>query len=113
MLELGKAANVEIAKLVHAEESAFRLRTRRNKQLGLWLAAASDTIQDGLAYAKAIVAFGIVEPDDELLIQHIQGDLARRGVRIPEAVIRCEIQRQTTLAARDCATLQPSTVGRS
>jgi hypothetical protein len=38
MLELDKAANVEIAKLVHAEELAFHIRNRRNKQLGLgWL----------------------------------------------------------------------------
>jgi hypothetical protein len=110
MLELSKVANVEIAKFVHAEELAFHIRNRRNKQLGLWLAAELDLTEDALDYAKTIVIFGIAEPDDELLIQHIQQDLSRRGgVRIPEAAIRFQLERQTTLAVRECTTLQPST----
>src|SRR5512134_3235515 len=39
MLELSKVANCEIAKLMHAEEVAFHIRNRRNKQLGLWAAS--------------------------------------------------------------------------
>jgi hypothetical protein len=113
MLELGKAANFEIAKLVHAEELAFHVRNRRNKQLGLWLAEEMDLIEDALDYAKTIVAAGIAAPDDEFLIQHIQQDLAQRGVRIPEAAIRAELERQTTLAVRECTILRPSTVGHS
>jgi hypothetical protein len=109
MLELRKVANVEIAKLVHAEELAFHIRNRRNKQLGLWLAAELDLAEDALDYAKIIVTFGIAEPDDEFLIQHIQQDLSRRGVRIPEAAIRFELKRQTTIAVRECTILQPST----
>jgi hypothetical protein len=109
MLELSKVANVEIAKLVHSEELAFRIRNRRNKQLGWWLAAELDLTEDASDYAKTIVAFGIAEPDDELLTQHIQQDLSRRGVRIPEAAIRFELERQTTLAVRECTILQPST----
>jgi hypothetical protein len=108
MLELRKVANVEIAKLCHAEELAFRIRNRRNKQLGLWLAAELDLIEDALDYAKSIVAFGIAEPDDEVLIQYLQEDLLRRGVRIPEAAIRFELDRQTAFAVRECS-LQPST----
>jgi hypothetical protein len=109
MLELSKVANVEIAKFVHAEELAFHIRNRRNKQLGLWLAAELDLTEDALDYAKTIVIFGIAEPNDEFLIQHIQQDLSRRGVRIPEAAIRFQLERQTTLAVRECTTLQPST----
>ena len=56
MLELDKAANVEIAKLVHAEELAFHIRNRRNKQLGLWLAKELELDEDSLDYAKTIVA---------------------------------------------------------
>lgn len=102
MLELSKVANVEIAKFVHAEELAFHIRNGRNKQLGLWLAAELDLTEDALDYAKTIVIFGIAEPDDELLIRHIQQDLSRRGVRIPEAAIRFQLERQTTLAVREC-----------
>lgn len=108
MLELSKVANVEIAKLRHAKELAFRIRNRRNKQLGLWLASELDLTEEALDYARAIVAFGIAEPDDEVLIRHLQEDLSR-GVRIPEAAIRFELERQATLAVRECSSLQPST----
>jgi hypothetical protein len=109
MLELSKAANVEIAKLVHAEELAFHIRNRRNQQLGLWLAAELDLTEDALDYAKTVVAFGIVEPNDEVLVRHLQEDLSRRGVQIPEAAIRFELDRQTAFAVREYTSLQPST----
>src|SRR5574338_238099 len=108
MLELSKAANVEIAKLVHAEELAFHIRNKRNKQLGLWLAAELELAEDALSYAKAVVALGIAEPDDEALIHHLQENLSRQGIRIPEAAIRFELERQATFAVRECARLQPS-----
>ena len=108
MLELSKAANVEIAKLMHAEDVAFLIRSRRNKQLGLWAASQLDLIDDALDYAKRVVAFGLSEPDDENLIRHIHADLSRRGVPIPEAAIRYELERQTTLAVKECTLLQPS-----
>ena len=108
MLELNKAANVEIAKLVHAEEAAFHIRNQRNKELGLWAASQLELDEDALDYAKSIVAFGIVEPDDEALIRHVQEDLSRRGVRLSEAAIRFELERQTMLAMRACTLFQPS-----
>jgi hypothetical protein len=108
MLELNKAANVEIAKLVHAEEAAFHIRNQRNKQLGLWAASQLELDEDALDYAKTIVAFGIAESDDEALIRRIQEDLSGRGVRVPEAAIRFELERQTTLATRACTLTQPS-----
>lgn len=108
MFEFGKAANVEIAKLVHAEELAFHIRNKRNKQLGLWLAAELELAEDVLNYAKTVVAFGVAEPDDEVLVRSLQEDVARRGVRISEATIRFELDRQTAFAVRECISLQPS-----
>ncbi len=108
MLELDKVANVEIAKLVHAEELAFHIRNRRNKQLGLWLAAELELADDSLDYAKTIVALGIAEPDDEDLVRLIREGLSRRQVRIPEAAIRFELERQTARAVREFTALQPS-----
>ena len=108
MLELSKAANVEIAKLVHAEELAFHIRNRRNKQLGLWLAAELDLTEDALDYAKTVVAFGIVGSNDEVLVRSLHQDVSRRGVQIPEAAIRFELDRQAAFAARECTSLQPS-----
>lgn len=109
MLELDKAANVEIAKLVHAEELAFHIRNRRNKQLGLWLAKELELDEDSLDYAKTIVAVGIAEPDDEVLLRRIREGLSLRQVRIPEAAIRFELERQTARAVRECTILQAST----
>lgn len=106
MLELDKAANVEIAKLVHGEELAFHIRNRRNKQLGLWLAAELELAEDSLDYAKTIVALGIAEPDDEVLVRIILESLSPRQVRIPEAAIRFELERQTGRAVRECTMLQ-------
>ena len=108
MLELDKVANVEIAKLVHAEELAFHIRNRRNKQLGLWLAAELELADDSLDYAKTIVALGIAEPDDEDLVRLIREGLSRRQVQIPEAAIRFELERQTARAVRECTALQLS-----
>jgi hypothetical protein len=108
MLELSQAAKVEISKLVHEEELAFRIRNKRNKQLGLWLAAKLELTEDALDYAKTIVAFGIAEPDDERLIQHVHEGLSRRGVRITEAAIRLELERQTTRAVRECGITRES-----
>jgi hypothetical protein len=113
MLELNKAANVEIGKFVHAEEVAFHIRNKRNKQLGLWLAAKLELPEDALNYAKTIVGFGIAEADDELLVRRMQEDLSRRGVRIPEAAIRFELEHQTRLRGERVQHVTTSDVGRS
>ena len=108
MLELSKAANVEIAKFVHAQELVFQIRCRRNKHFGLWVAAQLRLDEDALDYAKTLVAFALSESDDEALIRRVQEDLSREGVRVPEAAIRFELERQTTLAMRECTLFQPS-----
>ncbi len=80
MWELDKVANVEVARLVHEQELAFHVRNRRNKQLGLWLAAELGLTEEALDYAKTIVALGIAEPDDEILVQRIRdGRVAATG----------------------------------
>lgn len=107
MLELGKTANVEIARFVHAEDAAFRIRNRRNKGLGLWAASQLDPIEGASDYANTIVAFGLDEPDDEILIRHVQAELSQRGVPVSETAIRYELVRQTTLAVQECIPVQP------
>jgi hypothetical protein len=107
--EFRKAANVEIAKLVHAEELGFRIRNRRNKQFGLWAASQLGLKEDAADYAKGVVVFGLAEPDDENLIRHIHADLSDRGLRIPEAAIRYELERQAVLAMRECTLSRPAT----
>lgn len=106
--ELRKAANVEIAKFVHAEELGFRIRNRRNKQFGLWAASQLGLKEDAVHYAKDVVVLGLAEPDDESLIRHVHTDLTRRGVRIPEAAIRYEFERQAALAVSESTLSRPS-----
>ena len=107
MWELDKVANVEVARLVYEEELAFHVRNRRNKQLGLWLAAELGLTEEALDYAKTI-ALGIAEPDDEILVQRIRDGVLPRQVRIPEAAIRFQLERETARAVRECTLLQPS-----
>ena len=99
MWELDKVANVEVARLVHEQELAFHVRNRRNKQLGLWLAAELGLTEEALDYAKTIVALGIAEPDDEILVQRIRDGVLPRQVRIPEAAIRFQLERETARGA--------------
>ena len=108
MLELNKAANVEIAKLVHAEEAAFQIRNRRNKRFGLWAASQMKLGEGAIGYAKTIVAWGIMEVDDEALIRRVQEDLSRHGVRVSDAAIGFELERQGRLALSQCTPSQRS-----
>lgn len=106
--ELRKAANVEIVKFVHSEELGFRIRNRRNQQFGLWAASRLGLTDDALDYARGVVVFGLAEPDDDSLIRHVHTDLSRQGVRIPEAAIRYEFERQAALAVRESTLSRPS-----
>lgn len=108
MLELNKAANVEIAKLVHAEQAAFQIRNRRNKRFGLWAASQMKLGERAIGYAKTIVACGIMEVEDEALIRRVQEDLSHHGVQVSGAAIRLELERQARLAMSECTLRQRS-----
>jgi len=67
----------------HDEDMAFRIRTRRNRLLGFWIAeliglagAAAD------AYAADLVAAGVEQREGSAITRKARHDLAAHGVRL-------------------------------
>jgi hypothetical protein len=82
------------AKFSHDEEVKFRIRSRRDKQLGLW--AASKFGLSGSAaeiYANEVVAADLGHPRDDYLPEKIANDAKARGVTLAVQDIGREMQR--------------------
>lgn len=67
------------AKFRHEQELAFKIRNRRNKLFGLWIAEehlglAADA---ATAYAKDVVMADFEAPGDNDMLGKVRGDLAR------------------------------------
>jgi hypothetical protein len=76
---------------VHDEELKFKAEARRNKLLGLWVAAKLGTSGDeALAYAREVVASDLEQPGHGV-VRKVMNDLTARGVPILEAEIRVKM----------------------
>ncbi|MGE5537849.1 MAG: DUF1476 domain-containing protein [Gemmatimonas sp.] len=65
------------------EETKFRVRARRNKLLGLWLAEQFGLKGDAAdAYAKEVVAADLEKPGDDDVIEKVMTDVRTRGAKI-------------------------------
>lgn len=80
------------AKFSHDEDTKFRIRSRRNKLLGLWVAkvfglsgAAADS------YAADVVASDMDRPGDDDMIEKIMADVAARGAKLDVVAIKKEL----------------------
>ena len=72
------------AKYKMEEERRFKIRARRNKLVGLWIAERSGMDQEqAQAFAKDIVMAGLETPDDADLISRIHQVMAETGRQIP------------------------------
>lgn len=100
MLELQKVAGFEIAKLSWSQDVAFRIYSRRNKHLGLWVAShlGMDKIE-AEAYAREIVAAGVQRGGNDAVVDRIRQDLAAHKVELDELAIRQEMERLLGVAA--------------
>jgi hypothetical protein len=80
------------AKFSHDEDTKFRIRSRRNKLLGLWVAKAfglSGAAAD--SYAADVVASDMDRPGDDDMIEKIMADVAARGAKLDVAAIKKEL----------------------
>ncbi len=82
------------ARFKHDEELAFKIRSRRDKLLGLWAAqhmgltgAAADS------YAKEVVEAEFSGPRGRGVVEKVARDFAARGVAINAARIEDELHR--------------------
>ncbi len=108
MVDANKCANYEIAKQCFDEDLEFRVRTRRNRLLGLWAAAELGLSGDrGDNYAKSIVTLGIEFPDDKAIIRQIVGDMRASGASCHEYAVRSEMDRLSRIAALEYAADEP------
>jgi len=74
------------------EETKFRVRARRNKLLGLWLAKQFGLAGDAAdAYAKDVVAADLEKPGDDDVIEKVMTDIRARGVGIDAKAVAKEL----------------------
>jgi hypothetical protein len=80
----------EEAKYKHDMELAFKVRNRRNKLFGLWIAEThlGKTGEDALNYAKDVVMADFELPGDEDVFDKVKADLAAAGVDLSDHLMR-------------------------
>lgn len=92
-------------KFARDEDLSFRVHSRRNKLVGLWVAEAlklSGTDAD--AYAKTVVQADFEEAGDGDVIRKVIADLTAAGVETDEATVQkaladCEAEARRQLMA--------------
>lgn len=84
------------------QETEFKVRNRRNKLLGLWLAEKMGIETSGSdAYAKEVVMSDLDEPGDEDVIRKVMQDIGERGVNISEDDVREKLLELFGVAAEE------------
>lgn len=79
-------------KFAHDEELRFRATARRDKLFGLWVAEKLGLSGDEAdAYARTVVKADMEEPGDEDVFRKVNGDLAAKGVDVPDAELRTKL----------------------
>jgi len=74
------------------EELKFKAEARRNKLLGLWVAAQLGMSGDeALAYAREVVASDFDEAGDGGVLRKVTGDLTAKGVAMSESQLRVKM----------------------
>ena len=73
------------------QDQEFRVHSRRDKLLGLWLAERFGlTGDEAEAYAIEVVQSNFEKPGDEDLMEKVKADVAERGEVIDEKEIRAK-----------------------
>ena len=79
----------EESKFQHDQELRFRVRNRRNKLFGLWVAREHLRLPEAEQsdYAKAVVMADFEQPGDEDVIRKVRADLLSKGINLSEHVL--------------------------
>ena len=93
------------AEFKHKQEQSFRVTARRNRLFGLWAAErlGLPAGEAADAYAKEVVAADFQAPGDDDVIDKVRVDLEEKGVAVPEAELRSELERAAVEARRQIA----------
>jgi hypothetical protein len=80
-------------------EQRFKAQARRNKLLGLWVAAQLGMPgDDANDYARTVVAAEFGTGGESGVVSKAIGDLAAKGIAVPEAEIRTKMDELMVLA---------------
>jgi len=83
------------------QELQFKVKARRNKLLGLWVASKTGLAGDAAeTYAKSMVAADFEKPGDDDIVQKVVQDLGAKGMTITEADVKRELDRLEAEAKR-------------
>jgi hypothetical protein len=89
-------------KFAHDEELKFKANARRNKMLGLWVAAKLGKAgPDADAYAKSVVMADFEEAGDDDVLRKVKGDLDAAGVAHTEIQLRTVMDELMATAVTD------------
>jgi hypothetical protein len=81
------------------EELKFKADARRNKLLGLWVAAQLGLSGEAAAsYAREVVAADFEEAGDRDVVHKVTADLAAKGVAISNAALGAKMDELMALA---------------
>ena len=86
----------------HDQELIFRVRNRRNKLMGLWVAEEHLGLDPAevAGYAKSVVLADFDAPGGQGVLAKIRADLAQAGRDVPEDVLSATLQRLDAEARR-------------
>ncbi len=83
------------------QELQFKVKARRNKLLGQWVAGKTGLAgAEADAYAKEVVAADFEKPGDDDVVQKVMADLGAKGVTVTEAEVKREMERLEAEAKR-------------
>jgi hypothetical protein len=90
MSSFDERERTEEVKFKHQQELAFKIRNRRNKLFGLWLAEEHLGLKgdEALAYAKDVVMADFDLPGDEDIFSKVKADLAKAGKTLSDHVLK-------------------------
>ena len=89
-MSLEDRKTAEESKFKHSQELAFKVRNRRNKLFGLWLAEEhfGKSGDDAMNYAKDVVMSDFDRPGDEDIFDKIKEDLQSAGKEISNHLLK-------------------------
>lgn len=100
MTTFDERGRAEEARFQHDQELLFKVRNRRTKLFGLWLASEHLNLPaaEHEAYAKALIMADFDKPGDPGLLAKVNQDLAAKGSAPPAGLLQAKLTEFETTA---------------
>jgi hypothetical protein len=106
MTTFNERERTEEAKFKHDQELAFKVRNRRNKLFGLWLAQEHLGLKGdaALSYAKDVVMADFDLPGDDDIFTKVKADLGKAGKSLSDHQLRKNLEECERIAREQIMT---------